>query len=97
MKTLNKEFMMKPLQVYIDEKRLKSLKQEALDKNTTMAEIIRGYLDGTQAVILETQDDGDTNPAERIPLTNAEKLYNPNVKTCKHGYAVGLCKHGCVK
>lgn len=89
---------MKPLQIYIEENRLKQLKQEALDKDTSMAEIIRGYLNTEgDAVIHEVNDDAETIPGERIPMSEAEKSYNPPIVMCQHGYAVGLCKFGCKK
>lgn len=48
---------MKPLQVYIPEKRLKQLKQEALDKDTTVSDLVRSLIGDTTWKPLDVHQD----------------------------------------
>lgn len=99
---------MKPLQIYIPEELLKSLKQRALDEGTTMSEIVRRKLDIaslTEAyvhakVIEPALEDPELDPAlkARLMKEQAIKAFNgKELKQCKNGHYIPDGRHKCLE
>lgn len=91
---------MKLLQVYIDDKDMKRLKQQALDQDTTVASIVRSTLTNSAKTTVKSSTSGKI--PDRGYLTEVGKLNNTTphgsgkqFNICKHNQIKGLCKQGC--
>ena len=102
---------MKPLQVYISNEIMKSLKLRAIEMNTTVSELVRQKLGNTvEVVVTESLPAGPSKRAEEIKQkiikTPAQAVIatenirsKPKHKECKNGHMLnkwGRCSQkGC--
>lgn len=99
---------MKPLQIYIPEELLKSLKQRALDEGTTMSDIVRRKLDIatlTEAYVKtavfeapELDPERDHALKARLLKEQAVKAFNgKELKQCKNGHYIPDGRFKCLE
>lgn len=83
------------LTLSIDEKLVKRLKIKAIERNITLSDLITSAAEeytSIRADVPKTSTIPNENRAKK-PKKFEERL--KSIKTCKHGFMVGLCKHGC--